>query len=114
MTDALPSPNTADLAGLQASAAKAARLMQMFANEHRLMLMCRLAQGECAVGGLAAFVGLSQSACSQHLARLRDEGVIAPRRAAQTLFYGIVDPAAVRVITLLCDIYRDNPKEPTA
>ena len=113
MTDALPTPNAAALAELEASAAPAARLMRLFANEQRLMLMCRLADGDCAVGDLAGYVGLSQSACSQHLARLRDAGVIAPRREAQTIYYGIVDPAAARVIALLCDLYRDQPKEQT-
>lgn len=111
MTHAIPTPTPAALAELEASAAPAARLMRLFANEQRLMLMCRLAEGDCAVGELASYAGLSQSACSQHLARLRDAGVIAPRREAQTIFYGIADPAAARVIALLCDIYRDKPKE---
>ena len=110
MTDALPTPNAAALAELEASAAPAARLMRLFANEQRLMLMCRLSEGECAVGDLAGYVGLSQSACSQHLARLRDAGVIAPRRDAQTIYYGIADTAAARVIALLCDLYRDKPE----
>lgn len=112
MTDAPPLPNAAALAALEASATPAARLMQLFANPQRLMLMCRLSEGECAVGELTALVGLSQSACSQHLARLRDAGVIAPRRDAQTIYYRIDDPAAARVISLLCDIYRDRPKDP--
>ena len=112
MTDALPMPTAAALAELEASAAPAARLLQLFANEQRLILMCRLSEGECAVGELAGYAGLSQSACSQHLARLRDAGVIAPRREAQTIYYGISDPAAARLIALLCDIYRDKPKDP--
>ena len=106
---ALSAPTPADLAELEASAAPAARLMRLFANEQRLMLMCRLSEGECAVGELAAFAGLSQSACSQHLARLREAGVVAPRREAQTIHYAICDPAAARVIALLCDIYRGGP-----
>lgn len=114
MTDAIPTPTPAALAELEASAAPAARLMRLFANEQRLMLMCRLAEGDCAVGELAGYAGLSQSACSQHLARLRDAGVVAPRREAQTIYYGIADPAAARVIALLCDIYRDKPKESAA
>lgn len=113
-TDPLAPPSPAALAELEASAGPAARLMRLFANEQRLMLMCRLSEGECAVGELATFVGLSQSACSQHLARLRGEGVIAPRREAQTIYYAIADPAAARVIDLLCDIYRDRPREEPA
>lgn len=106
-----PMPTAAALVQLKASAAPAARLMQLFANEQRLMLMCRLSQGDCAVGELADYVGLSQSACSQHLARLRDAGVVAPRREAQTVYYGIADPSAARIIALLCDIYRHKPEE---
>ncbi|MBA3049620.1 MAG: metalloregulator ArsR/SmtB family transcription factor [Alphaproteobacteria bacterium] len=108
MSRVIPTPDPAALAELEASAAPAARLMRLFANEQRLMLMCRLSEGDCPVGELAAFVGLSQSACSQHLARLREEGVIAPRRDAQTIYYGIADAAAARVIALLCDIYRNK------
>jgi DNA-binding transcriptional ArsR family regulator len=113
MTGAPLTPDTVALAALETSAAPAARLMQLFANKHRLMLMCRLSEGECAVGELADFVGLSQSACSQHLARLRGEGVIAPRRDAQTIYYSITDPGAARIIDLLCDIYRDKPMKET-
>lgn len=111
MTDAVALPHATALAELEASAGPAARLMQLFANEQRLILMCRLREGDCAVGELATFVGLSPSACSQHLARLRDAGVIAPRREAQTIYYSITDPAAARLIALLCDIYRDKPKD---
>ena len=114
MTDALPMPNTAALAELEASAAPAARLMRLFANEQRLMLMCRLSEGECAVGDLAGYAGLSQSACSQHLARLRDAGVISPRREAQTIYYAITDATAARVIALLCDLYGGKAKRSTA
>ena len=114
MTDALPMPNTAALAELEASAAPAARLLRLFANEQRLMLMCRLGEGECAVGALAAYAGLSQSACSQHLARLRDAGVISPRREAQTIYYAITDATAARVIALLCDLYGGKAKRSTA
>lgn len=108
MKDALPIPKAPALAELEASAAPAARLLRLFANEQRLMLMCRLSEGECAVGELASYAGLSQSACSQHLARLRDADVIAPRREAQTIYYCISDPAAARLIALLCDIYSDR------
>ena len=114
MTKTPPLPTPAALAGLEAQAASAARLMRLFANEQRLMLMCRLSEGDCAVGELAAFAGLSQSACSQHLARLRQEGIVTSRREAQTIYYEVADPSAARIIALLCEIYRDTPKEPSA
>jgi DNA-binding transcriptional ArsR family regulator len=99
-------PDPGELADLQASASAAARLMKLMANEQRLILMCRLGEGECSVNDLAAHVGLAQSAASQHLAKLRAEGVVATRREGQTIFYSLVDPAAVRMIDTLCDIYR--------
>jgi len=100
---ALPAP--ADLARLAASAHAAARLMKLLASEQRLILLCRLGEGECSVGELAAHVGLAQSAASQHLAKLRAEGLVATRREAQTIYYRLNDPAAARVIDTLCDIY---------
>jgi DNA-binding transcriptional ArsR family regulator len=95
-----------DLAQLEASASAAARLLKMLANEQRLILMCRLADGESSVGDLAEHVGLAQSAASQHLAKLRSDGLVATRREAQTVYYRLDDAAAARVIKLLCDIYR--------
>jgi DNA-binding transcriptional ArsR family regulator len=100
---------SAELAELEVSAAAAARLMKLLASEQRLILLCRLGDGECSVGELAQHVGLAQSAASQHLAKLRAEGVVATRRDAQTIYYRLADPAAVRVIDLLCDIYRGKP-----
>jgi DNA-binding transcriptional ArsR family regulator len=58
-----------------------------------------------AVGDLAAAVGLSQSALSQHLARMREEGLLATRREAQTVFYRIADRNAARLLAVLKDIY---------
>lgn len=80
--------------------------MKLLSSEQRLILLCRLSEGECAVGELAKYVGLSQTAASQHLAKLRAEGVVATRREAQTIYYRLSDPAAVRVIDTLCSIYR--------
>ncbi|MFI4976311.1 MAG: ArsR/SmtB family transcription factor [Caulobacterales bacterium] len=101
---------TAELAALEASASSAARLMKMLASEQRLILLCRLSEGEASVGDLAQHVGLAQSAASQHLAKLRAEGLVATRRDAQTIYYRLDDEAATRVIDLLCDIYRGKPK----
>lgn len=99
-------PPHAELLDLEASAQAAARLMKLLASEQRLILLCRLIEGECSVGDLAEHVGLAQSAASQHLAKLRAEGVVATRRDGQTIFYQIADPKAVRVIDTLCQLYR--------
>ena len=94
------------LAELEASAHAASRLMKLLSSEQRLILLCRLIEGECPVGELARYVGLSQTAASQHLAKLRAEGVVSTRRDAQTIYYRLTDPAAARVIDTLCSIYR--------
>lgn len=99
-------PDPSELAALEASAAAAARLMKLMSSEQRLIILCRLGDGECSVGELAQHVGLAQSAASQHLAKLRAEGVVGTRREGQTIFYRLTDPAAARVIDTLCEIYR--------
>jgi DNA-binding transcriptional ArsR family regulator len=71
-----------------------------------LLILCRLIDGEASVGDLAVHVGLAQSATSQHLAKMRAEALVATRREGQTIFYRLADPAAVRVLETLCDVYR--------
>lgn len=90
------------LAQLERKAAEAASLLKLLANENRLLILCRLAgAGEMSVGKLADAVDLSQSALSQHLARMREEGLVAARRDAQTVFYHIADDNAARLLKLL-------------
>lgn len=99
-----------DLATLQDKAGEASRLLRLLANENRLMLLCHLAgSGETPVGALADAIGLSQPALSQHLALLRAEGLVAPRRQAQTVFYRLADAKAARVLSLLRDLYCPAP-----
>lgn len=94
-----------DLHRFQARADDAARLMKALSNRNRLMILCRLTGGERQVGELAAEVGLSQSALSQHLSLLREDGLVAARREGVAMHYTIADPAVERVIALLADIY---------
>jgi len=94
------------LSDFEACAATAARLLKLLASEQRLMLLCRLAEGEASVGELAEHAKLAQSAASQHLAKMRAEGLVTTRREAQTIRYSLADPAAVRVLETLFDIYR--------
>lgn len=101
-------PNHAELLDLESSAQAAARLMKLLASEQRLILLCRLIEGECSVGELAEYTGLAQSAASQHLAKLRAEGLVSTRRDGQTIFYEIADQKAVRLIDTLCELYRDK------
>lgn len=91
---------------MAANAAKAAALMKMLANDRRLLVLCHLiAEEELSVGDLASKVGLGQSALSQHLAKLREQGLVSFRRDAQTLFYSVSDESAARVLLLLHEIF---------
>ncbi len=94
-----------DLERLQASAGEAADLLKALANPHRLLVLCQLEAGEMQVSQLQTASGLSQSALSQHLARLREEGLVATRREGVAVFYRIANPAALRVIGVLAEIY---------
>ena len=93
-----------DPRALEAKAGQVADLLGALANDRRLLILCKLIEtGEATVGALADDVGLSQSALSQHLARMREEGIVTFRRDAQTLWYRIADP---RVETLLATLHR--------
>ena len=104
---ARPSPN--ELSELAGSAQSAARLLKLLASEQRLLLLCRLVEGEASVSALAEHAKLAQSAASQHLGKMRAEGLVATRREAQTIYYRLEDPAAMRVLDTLCDIYGSRP-----
>jgi DNA-binding transcriptional ArsR family regulator len=99
-------PLPSDLSELEASAHAAARMLKMLASEQRLLILCKLMEGESSVGVLSAHIGLAQSATSQHLSKMRAEGLVATRREAQTIYYRLDDPAAIRMLDTLCDIYR--------
>lgn len=94
-----------DLAMFEESAGRAATLLRLLGNEKRLMLLCQLADGELSVRDIQSRVGLSQSALSQHLALLRAEGVVGTRRESQTIYYRIVDHAAMRIIETLAELF---------
>ncbi len=94
-----------DLSLFEESAGRAATLLRLLGNERRLMVLCQLADGELSVSEIRSRVGLSQSALSQHLALLREEGVVATRRESQTIYYRIVDHAAMRIIETLAELF---------
>ena len=103
---ALAQPGLSGMSDLEACSAAATRLLKLLASEQRLILLCRLVESECSVGDLADHVGLAPSAASQHLAKLRAEGLVATRREGQTIYYRVADPAALKVLDALREIYR--------
>ena len=95
-----------ELQALTEQASAAARMLKLLGNEYRLLILCFLiAQGEMKVGDLVEAVGLSQSALSQHLALLREDGLVAFRRESQTLYYRVSDPRAAQILKLLKNLY---------
>ncbi|MBL0966282.1 MAG: helix-turn-helix transcriptional regulator [Blastomonas sp.] len=90
---------------MAAKADEAARMLRSLANPHRLQVLCLLVQGEMSVGAVQQQVALSQSALSQHLARLREEGLVETRREGTSIFYRIADPAVLQIMQVLAAIY---------
>lgn len=79
--------------------------LKVLANPSRLLILCELNGTERSVSSLEAAVGLTQSALSQHLAKLRESGIVATRRDAQTIYYRLADPKAERIMATLYDIF---------
>lgn len=96
----LPDPET-----MRAHAGEAARLLKALANERRLMILCLLVGQERSVSDINQRVDLSQSALSQHLALLRDEGLVETRRKAQTVYYRLAKGPVHTLIGTLHSIY---------
>ena len=98
---------------MQQAARQASDLMKALANKNRLMILCQLTDGEKSVGELAALLDLPQPAVSQQLARMRNQGLVASRKNAQTVHYSLAGDAATRVIAVLYELYC-APAEPQA
>jgi ArsR family transcriptional regulator, virulence genes transcriptional regulator len=92
---------------MKKSARLASELLAALANDSRLMILCHLVHGEKRVFEIAALVGLSQSALSQHLAKLRALGLVASRRDGQCIYYRIASKEALRVLETLHEVYCD-------
>ncbi|SFH82093.1 metalloregulator ArsR/SmtB family transcription factor [Bradyrhizobium sp. Gha] len=97
---------TFDPGAFEKQAVEVASVLRALANERRLMILCRLVEcGEDNVSSLAEAVGLSQSALSQHLAKMREEGLVTFRRESQTLWYRIADPRIEQLFATLHKLF---------
>jgi len=94
-----------DIENLQDKARRASALLKAMSNEHRLLILCQLQDTERSVGELERLIGLSQSALSQHLARLRRDELVRTRRSAQTIYYSLNGIEATEVIATLYRLY---------
>lgn len=96
---------------LKANATLMAARLKMMSHPERLLMLCRMDEGEVSVTELVELTGLSQSAVSQHLAILREEGVVGTRGEAQTRFYTLKDLVVRDIIHALCEICHDGFEE---
>ncbi len=107
-------------AKMTASAAGATALLKALANRHRLLILCHLANGEKSVGELEELLGMRQPHLSQHLARLRRDGLVATRRNSRMIHYQLKSRAAAEVVRLLYELYcagsagKARPRRPRA
>ncbi len=90
---------------LQIRAGAAEKLLKAMASRPRLMILCELAEGERTVTELSEAVGLSMSAMSQHLARLRGDALVATRRESQTIYYSLDNDGAATLLDTLYQVF---------
>lgn len=86
---------------LEEQAEEAARFLKQIANDRRLIILCRLGTGEATVSQLCESAGLSASAMSQHLAKLRIEGLVTSRKQGLLVYYRIADPRCLRFLDFI-------------
>jgi len=94
-----------DLEQMTLAADKASALMKTLGHKGRLMVLCQLASGEKSVGELSESLGIPQSPLSQHLSRMRKEGLVSTRREAQTIYYSLAADEAGKIIECLYGLY---------
>ena len=84
-----------------------AAMLKLLANPQRLVLLCRLREGEASVTELIDLCGLSQSSVSQHLAKMREGGILQTRRDAQTIYYSSSAESVMKVLETLESLYTE-------
>ncbi|HOO51098.1 MAG TPA: metalloregulator ArsR/SmtB family transcription factor [Alphaproteobacteria bacterium] len=89
-------------------AQKAVTFLKALSNEKRLQILCKLLHQEMCVNEMEKQVNLSQSALSQHLAKLRASGLVKTRRSAQTIFYSVKDPDILELMNTFSHIFKDK------
>ncbi|MCK5384432.1 MAG: winged helix-turn-helix transcriptional regulator [Alphaproteobacteria bacterium] len=97
-----------DIKKVEYNVPRAAKLLKALSNEKRLLIICALYKKEKSVGELEEIVGLSQSALSQHLAKLRRDKIVVTRREAQTIYYSILDESVAVLLKALCSLFCED------
>jgi len=96
-----------DMQQMARSASRASELMKTLGHKDRLLILCQLAEGEKSVGEVAELLSIGQSPLSQHLSRMRKEGLVSTRRDAQTIYYSLTSGNASRIIGVLYELFCD-------
>ena len=95
-----------DMAEFEKKAVEVANILRALANERRLMILCQLVEcGEATVGSLVEEISISQSALSQHLGKMRNEGIVTFRRESQTIWYRIADKRIEQLFATLHHLF---------
>ncbi|MCB1408017.1 MAG: winged helix-turn-helix transcriptional regulator [Rhodobacteraceae bacterium] len=100
-------PDPESFAELESRAEEVAALLKHLANARRLLILCRLAAGPATVTELCTIAGLSQSALSQHLARMRAESLVQGKKDGLQIYYSITNPRCLEILTHLRSSYCD-------
>ena len=105
-----------NLKHMRETAPRVSELMKVLSNEHRLMILCQLAEGEISVGELAKLLNVRQAALSQQLALLRKDGMVRTRRQAQNVFYSLAREDVRSLMGFLYQTYcgSENRSDKTA
>jgi len=98
-------PDNFDMEQMNEAADRASALMRTLGHKGRLLILCQLASGEKAVGELSASLDIPQSPLSQHLSRMRKEGLVQTRRQAQNIYYSLKADEAGKIIECLYGLY---------
>ncbi|MCW8833861.1 MAG: metalloregulator ArsR/SmtB family transcription factor, partial [Colwellia sp.] len=86
---------------LAENAQQVAAILKQLSNPHRLMILCCITNGELTVSDLNEQINLSQSALSQHLAKLRESNIVSTRRESQAIYYKIANPKIKSLLEVL-------------
>lgn len=107
---------------MRSRAGEAGKFLKSLCNEHRLLILCALVEGEKSVGELERLLEMRQPHLSQHLTRLRTDGLVRTRRVSRSIYYRLGSEPAERVLGLLYDLFcakeaaaaRASPADDTA
>ena len=105
----LPIDGGIDPRAVARQVSKATKLLKDLANQHRLLILCHLVEGERSVGALEQELGIAQAHLSQQLARLREAGLVQTRRDSRMIYYSIASAEAASVLALLYRLYCPAP-----